>query len=82
MIAIHVKFVGERQAPSASRETVVSLPLGATVGDLLAALELEQRGEPMVSRNSEVIASAARLRDGDRVSIFMLPGGPKAQPGP
>jgi sulfur carrier protein ThiS len=73
MIAIHVKFVGERQVRSAEHETVISLPPGATVGDLLAALELEQRNEHMISRNSEVVSTGTRLQNGDRVSIFQLP---------
>ncbi|GIV96309.1 MAG: hypothetical protein KatS3mg057_0966 [Herpetosiphonaceae bacterium] len=75
MMAIRVKFVGERRQPPPSHEMMVSLPKGATVADLLAMLQIMKSEELIISRNSEVINPSVTLYDGDSVLIYSLQRG-------
>ena len=73
MMAVHVKFIGERSGPMPDRRADVALPAGATISDLLVALGIPTTENHIISRNSEVVKLNTPLRDGDNVQIYTIP---------
>ena len=83
MITVSVRFFGGREhftrqiSPEVSRALpLVSLPDGATVDDLLRALNIPRdQDRPLVSLNGFYERSNAPLADGDQVQLLRTVAG-------
>ena len=74
---VRVQFFGEmrRHLPRDHEHVDLSLPDGATVADLLAAVGVRPEDERIVGRNGALAHDDTPLHDGDKVSLYHPMGG-------
>ena len=74
---VRVLFFGEmrRHLPRGQQHVELTLPAGATVVDLLAAVGVAPEDERIVGRNGALAQDSTPLLDGDEISLYHPMGG-------
>jgi molybdopterin converting factor small subunit len=69
---VRVLFFGEmrRYLPHGAEHVELTLPDGARVSDLLAAVGVDAGAERVIGRNGELARDDTPLADGDEISLY------------
>ncbi len=72
MIEVEVRLFGNlrEKAPGSGEPSLLTLPEGATVDDLLNHLEIPRQLSKLIFVNGVRSDTSTRLKQGDRVGIF------------